>query len=222
MSKLQFNHKPYESSSRTVYFQVGAWALSLLTVIISFLAWGKTYGWHFTPFNAYQIFPLLGLLAFGLMWSHYITGTIGDIAGLDGSTLKKYFRYTGYATLALICLHPGVLIAQRFRDGFGLPPHSYESYVAPGLGWVTLLGTASFLVFIAYEFGRIFSGRSWWHFVTEAGDFAMLAILYHGIRLGGDLQHGWFRVVWLFYTVSLVAVLLRSYYNKYGRVQPAA
>ncbi len=204
-----------QTNQKVLFLQISAWSLSLLACLVAFAAWGTTYGWKFTPLSAYQLFPLLGLLAFSIMWSHYINGAARELAGLDRSVLKRYFAITSYMVLALILLHPGILIYQRFRDGFGLPPGSYESYVAPGLGWLTLLGTASLCVFIAYEFRRVFGREPWWHFVTEAGDLAMLAILYHGFRLGSDLQRGWFRYVWLFYLITLVVVLIRKYYNRY-------
>ncbi len=200
--------------------QIIAWSISLAVCAVAIVVWGMNYEWQLLPINNYVLFPLLGLLAFSVMWSHYIAGAIRELAGLDKTTLRRYFETTSMAVLVLICLHPGLLIYQRFRDGYGLPPQSYESYVRPGLGWITLLGTASLLVFLAFEFRRIYGERSWWHFVTEAGDFAMLAILYHGFRLGGQLQTGWFRYVWLFYTVSLMAVLIRNYYNKYFRGKP--
>ena len=104
---------------------------------------------------------------------------------------------------------------QRWRDGFGLPPHSYESYVAPGLGWITLLGSASLLVFLAYEAHRWFAEKRWWHFVQEAGDLAMLVILYHGYKLCIQFDDRWVAGLWTFYGVILVAILIRSYYRKY-------
>lgn len=203
-------------------FQIAAWLLSLTVCVVALVAWGRDYGWDLSTLSAYSLFPLLGLTAFSIMWSHYINGTLRDLLGLDGKLLDAYYKLTGYLVLALICLHPGILIYSRFRDGYGLPPHSYESYVKPGLGWITLLGTASLLVFLAYELHRVYSKRKWWHFVEEAGDVAMLAIMYHGLRLGTQLTHqGWFRDVWLFYFVTLVAVLVRSYYNKFSRPKPA-
>jgi hypothetical protein len=202
--------------------QIAAWTISLCVCLLAILVWGMNYHWQLLPINNYVLFPLLGLLAFSIMWSHYIAAAMRELAGLEKGVLGRYFELTSLAVLVLICLHPGLLIYQRFRDGYGLPPHSYESYVAPGLGWVTLLGTASFLVFMAYELRRWFGKRPWWHFVAEAGDFAMLAILYHGFRLGSQLQIGWFRWVWLFYTVTLAAVLIRKYYNQYFRTAPPA
>lgn len=197
--------------------QIIAWSLSLSTCLVALLAWGHDYAWHIFPVNIYVLFPLLGLLAYGLMWAHYIAGTIRELLGLDKQVLARYFKLTSFAVLVLICAHPSLLIYQRFRDGYHLPPGSYESYVAPGLGWVTLLGTASLCVFLAFEFYRVFGKRSWWHFVQDASDVAMVAILYHALRLGGQLKHGWFRYVWLLYAITLGAVLIRKYTRRYYR-----
>jgi hypothetical protein len=195
--------------------QIIAWATSLTVSLLATTAWGSYYQWQVWPIDSYHLFPVFGLLAFSLMWSHYVSGALRELLGLDKAVLSHYFTTTGWAVLILICMHPGLLIYQRFRDGAGLPPRSYESYVAPGLGWVTLVGTTSLLIFLAFEFRRWFGGRRWWHYVADAGDAAMLAILYHGLRLGHQLMSGWFRYVWLFYFVTLAAVLIRKYVNRY-------
>ena len=199
---------------------VAAWTLTAIVSLLAIIVWGNSYNWPIWPINTYLLFPVLGLLAFSIMWSHYMAVALRNYLKLDSTKLAGYFRLTGYAVLALICLHPGLLIYQRFRDGFGLPPHSYESYVAPGLGWVTVLGTASLLVFLAFEFHRVYGERSWWHYVADASDVAMLVILYHSLRLGTQLQSGWFRGVWLFYAVSLVAALVYKYIRRYKRIEP--
>jgi hypothetical protein len=190
---------------------IAAWTLTAVVSLLAIVAWGGYYGWHVLPVNTYILFPVLGLLAFSIMWSHYMAVALRAYLKLDARVLSSFFRVTGYAVLVLICLHPGLLIYQRFRDGYGLPPHSYETYVAPGLGWVTILGMASLLVFLAFEFRRVYGRHSWWHYVADASDAAMLAILYHGWRLGSLLQHGWFRGVWLFYAVTLVAALIYKF-----------
>jgi len=206
---------PVSNTTLAKRLLVGAWSLSALVSVVAIIAWGQDYQWKLTPLSAYQLFPLLGILAFSIMWSHYVAGIVREFLGVKKQGLKNYFEYTSYAVLALILLHPGLLILQRFRDGYGLPPGSYESYVAPGLGWVTILGSISLVVFLAYEFRRVFGDRSWWHFVKEAGDIAMLAILYHGLRLGGQLMDGWFRTVWVFYGLILIAILGYYYITRY-------
>jgi len=190
--------------------RIAPWAL---TGIVSFLAiwvWGQSFDWQFSEITVYQWFPVLGLLAFSIMWSHYVVGSVQH-SFLKGIPLAPYFRYTSYAVLVAILLHPGLLIYQRFRDGFGLPPHSYETYVAPSMAWLTLLGSVSLLVFLAFELHRWYGQKPWWRYVLMAGDVAMLAIFYHGLRLGHQLQVDWYRIVWIFYGIVLVIILGQKY-----------
>ena len=197
--------------------QLIAWLLVLAVCVIAEAAWGYYYAWHFPPLTAYIIFPLLGLLAFSLMWTHYIAGTIRQLLHLPKSVLSQYFHITSWAVLILICLHPGLLVFQRFRDGFGLPPKSYETYVNPGLGWVTLIGTTGLLVFLAYELHRWYGQRPWWKYMQIATDVAMLAIFYHALRLGTLISAGWPRAVWWFYGLTLIATLIFIYWCKYAK-----
>jgi hypothetical protein len=197
--------------------KIFAWTLGTLVCALALIAWGRDYHWKFLPFDSFRTFPLLGLWAFSLMWTHYVIGALRDIYKIRAEQTREYFRYTGYAVLVLICLHPGLLIYQLFRDGAGLPPGSYEHYVAQGMGWITLLGTASLLVFLSFELHRFFGKKSWWHYVVDASDAAMLAIVYHSLRLGTDLHQKWFRAIWWVYAVTLVAVLIRKYALRFNK-----
>jgi hypothetical protein len=209
---------PSTQDNRAFLCQIFAWGLVIIACGLAVTVWVQNRGWAFIPFNSYQVFPLLGLLAFSIMWTHYMAGTLRRLLNVDKNALSKYFTYTGWAVLILICLHPGILIYQRFRDGYGLPPHSYQSYVAPGLGWVTSLGSVCLLAFLAYELKRFYGTRPWWHYFQIATDAAMLGIFYHALRIGDELQTGWYKSVWWFYGVTLVAVLIYDYNRKY--VQP--
>lgn len=186
------------------------WALTALVSGLAIYVWGQSFAWQWNLLTAYLFFPVLGLLAWSIMWSHYVVSAVRNNA-LRDVPLENYFRYTGYIVLAAIVLHPGILVYQLFRDGRGLPPSSYEHYVAPGLGWITLLGTASLLAFLAFELHRWYRDRAWWRYVVTVGDVAMVAIFYHGLRLGTQLQSGWFRVTWWFYGLTLLAILARKY-----------
>lgn len=210
------------SSTRQRLCLSAAWLTSLITCVLAITKWGHDHNWQFSPLSPYTIFPVLGLLAFSLMWSHYIASVLRQSLKLDRAVLKRYFETTSIAVLILICLHPSLLIYQRFRDGYGLPPHSYESYVAPGLGWVTLLGSVCFLIFIGYELRRFYGSRSWWKYMQIASDAAMLGILYHALRLGSQLRSGWYRDVWYFYGITLVGAITYGYVQKFKVRQVAA
>ncbi|HSX15298.1 MAG TPA: hypothetical protein VLF40_00755 [Candidatus Saccharimonadales bacterium] len=186
------------------------WALSALVSVLAVVVWGQSFGWDLRAVNSLLFFPVLGLLAYSIMWSHYMVGAVKHTY-LRGVQLESYFRYTGYVVLIAILLHPGILVFQLYRDGFGLPPGSYAAYVGHAREWIALLGTVSLFVFLAFEFHRWFGQKSWWKYVIAAGDVAMLAIFYHGLRLGTQLRSGWFVAVWWFYGITLVAALARKY-----------
>lgn len=208
-------HNDSQLSTRYKSVQIVAWAICGLSVLIAIIAWGKLTNWHLS-LSAYSLFPLFGLLAFSIMWSHYVAGFVRTNLGVKPVALSRYFSSTSLLVLALLILHPAVLIVQRYRDGFGFPPGSYKSYVAPGLGWVTLLGSVSWVAFMLFELGRWFRDKSWFVYIARAGDIAMLAIVYHGLRIGDHLQMGWYRGLWIGYGVVLILILASNYYDTYN------
>lgn len=192
-----------------------AWGITFFAAAAGFVAWGESQKWQLGELSNYDLFPLFGLLAFSLMWSHYIVSAIRTYFHHDAAVTKDYFETTSLMALIALCLHPGLLSWQLWRDEQGLPPVSYyQNYVAPGLRWLTLLGTVSFLVFIAYEFRRRFKSREWWKYVQYASDAAMLLIFYHGLRLGSHLQSGWFQLIWYIFGITLVVSLIFLYSRK--------
>ena len=201
-----------------------AWALSVVVFALAVMVWGQNVAWNVTELSTYSWFPLFGLVAFSLMWGHYVVTATRVAVGGDGDALKPYYRVTSWIVLIALLLHPGLLIWQLWADGFGLPPMSYLThYVAPELGWVAILGTVSLLAFLAYELWRWFDKKPWWRWVSWASEFAMLAIFYHGSRLGAELQVEWFRALWLLYGATLVisfAYLHWSAYRKKNDPEP--
>ena len=202
--------QPTSPTSRQQNLASIPWILSSVVAAVAIYVWGSSFNWQFSGLSTYQIFPVLGLLAFSLMWAHYMTGLMRRTF-LKGVNLSQYFNWTGYVVLVAIVLHPGLLTYQRWRDGFGLPPGSETGYVANGMAWIVVLGMTSLLVFLAFEFRRWFSHKKWWKFVPMAGDIAMIAIFYHGLELGTQTHIGWFRTVWWFYGLSLIGVLIFTY-----------
>lgn len=190
--------------------QVGAWTLSGFVSALAIFVWGQSLSWQFSGLSIYEIFPVLGLLAFSIMWSHYIVSVTRQYYGIDRQATKQYFEVTSMIVLVAIILHPGLLIYQLFRDGLGLPPGSYMMVY----GWLATLGSISWLAFIAFEFRRFFGKKKWWRYVEYAGDAAMLAIFYHGLKLGTQLHVDWFRWVWYFYGLTLAAALVYIHVKK--------
>jgi len=190
---------------------VTAWGLSAVVCLLAVVAWLQT-GFELEDVNSYTLFPLFGLLAFSLMWTHYANGAIRRLVGVEKAPLKAYFAATGWAAVTFILLHPSLLIFQLWRGGQGLPPASYMNYVGPSLKWAATLGTLSFLLFLSFETKRWFSQKGWWPVIEYGNVVAMFAIIAHSLALGSNLQTGWFRWLWLFYGVSLLFSVGYIYY----------
>jgi hypothetical protein len=189
--------------------KTAAWSLSLVVALIAVFAWGNFVHWRFN--SNYRWFPMFGLLAYSIMWSHYMAVAMRLHFRLEKSVMKKYFALTSGAVLMFILLHPGLLVWQLWRDGYGLPPESYlENYIAPGLKVVGLFGSISLVIFLIFELHRVFGERKWWRFVQYGSDAAMVLIFIHALRLG-SLMNTWFRYVWYFYGASYVFGLLYIY-----------
>lgn len=194
--------------------QIFAWSLSLGVSIISVIAWGQITGWQLTELTTYQIFPLLGLLAFSVMWSHYIAAAARLYYKLDKKVLSGYFDATSLFVLGAILLHPGLLGWQLWRDGFGLPPGSTYSYVAPDMRLYIVIAVIALAIFLSYELRRKFGTRPWWKYMGYASDIGMILIFIHSLNLGSHLQMGWFRVIWYFYGLTLVSAIGYMYWLK--------
>lgn len=182
--------------------------LIALTWVVAFVAWVQTTSDALSEPSVYGIFPLLGLLAFSALLSTYVINALATHQKIPGEKLSLFYKTSGYTILFLILAHPSLLISQLALDGFGLPPGSYTEYVNKDLVWVVYLGVISLFIFLGYELHRWFDRKGWWKWVVYANDAAMFLILYHGLTLGGELQEGWFRYVWWFYGLVLLAVIV--------------
>ena len=209
-----------DKQGKTLLLKTFAWSLGALVVVVAFMAWAESIRWRVFRVDSYQLFPLFGLLAFSVMWSHYIVSAVRQYLDIAKAELKNYIEITSFLVLAALFLHPGLLVWQLWRDGFGLPPGSYlQNYVSPMLRWAALLGTVSLFIFFAYELRRRYSERQWWSYVRVATDLAMIAVFVHGLKLGRNLQSGWLESVWYVYGVTLLAAMAYTYWLRLRRRQ---
>lgn len=205
------NNQPQNQSKK---LEIILWSLYTAVTLLAVIVWGSQLKWSFSNFNAFSIFPVLGLTAFSLMWVHYVSGFIRD-TWFPGASTKTSFKVTSVAVLALILFHPALLIIELYRQGSGLPPESYKDYVAPGNSVYVLLGVIGLAGLLAFETKRFFGKKPWWKYIAVVSDIAILLIAIHSLKLGQHLQSGWFRYVWYFYIITLIACIVRIYVRKF-------
>lgn len=192
-----------------------AWTVSSISVILALLAWGQGIRWQLSEVTGYQLFPLLGLLAFSLMWAHYVIAALRIRAGIEINATKRYFELTSFAVLICLILHPAILSWKLWQGGFGLPPNSYmEYYVAPSLRWAAFIGAVGLTAFLLFELRRKLANKQWWKYAVAASDLAIIGIFVHGLALGSHVQGGWYQIVWWIYGLTLVGAIGYLYLQK--------
>lgn len=188
-----------------------AWILTAVVTVLALAAWKQSLLVPLNELTVYDVFPVFGILAFSLMWTHYMVGALIRYTGFDKTRLKPYFTITALAVLCALLLHPGLLVWQMWRDGLGLP----VNYVAPDLRLFVVIGQIAWLMFLAYELHRLYEDRPWWHYVERASDIAMILVFIHGYSLGKTLFPDWFTALWLFYGVTLLAAITYATVKRY-------
>jgi len=184
------------------------WASYLFVISTTLSAWNARFHGGLAGF---ALPSLLAILAFGLMWVHYLAAYLkaNYEPELD---VRKSIKVTQWLVLIAIIAHPLAIISKLNQAGYGLPPNSFKNYFgAYGALFITL-GTISLLAFLAFELKNQLKKRPRaWGVVLKFNDVAMLLIILHGFKLGFVINSGWFRYIWLGYGLSL----LYFYYDKY-------
>jgi hypothetical protein len=199
---------------KTKQLQWFAWGSALVVTVLAVVAWGQSFSWNFSILNTYLLFPVLGLIAFSLMWSHYVTAAVRQYFKIDRKVVEEYFETTTVLVLGAILLHPGLLAYQLWRDGLGLPPGSELNYLPNSKDFYILIAMFSLFVFLAYELRRWYHEKPWWKYLQYLSDLAIVLIYIHGLNVGSQLQQGWFQIIWYFYGVTLAVALGYTHHHK--------
>ena len=192
------------------------WIVGVLTIVLAATVWVQVRLLGGRELTVYEIFPVFGLIALGLMWTHFIYGAIRRYYDVDKPTPYLYGTISGGVVLAMIILHPALLWFMLWLDGFGLPPQSYLSVYSTQL---LAIGSGSIAlgIFLAYELKHFFGEKSWWKYIEYLQIVGMVAIFYHAIDLGGELDVMWFKAIWWLYIVSFFGAVGYSQYSKRRR-----
>lgn len=191
-------------------FQIIEWTVGICVSMVMISAWTISRNALVGNLSVYDVFPVFGLLAFGLMWSHYILGSIRRFMNLAEQKYLIYWRVSTGLVLFLLVAHPVLLNGALISDGLGLPPASYDAaYGSKAI--ILLLGSAALVVFLAFELRRWFRDKTWWKYIDGAQAFAMAAIFIHALILGRELTMVWFATIWWMLGISLAASIV---YNR--------
>lgn len=182
-----------------------AWILLGIVSFIDIALWLTTLSGSVT--SMYQFFPILGVLAWTIMWTYYVLGFVGRPI-----KSKRFAKWTGAMVLLLIVMHPGIFLVQRFIDTGLLPPESYISYVGLSRAWAIVIAIAALVTFLLYDVTKHFRGKliacGVWPYISLFQASAMVAIFIHGLTLGVNMSSSYFILWWIFLGILLVPCLV--------------
>ncbi len=155
----------------------------------------------------FEIFPIFGLVAFLLLWTHAVSGFVETpIRRWSNRLFDEYVYWSALVILVCIILHPLLLlIATHFNFtaifGFG------EPYVWLGIsGWVLLI---SYDITKPWRSHRNFAQH--WRKVLILSNIGFVLIFFHSLNLGDDFHSGPLHWLWIFFGVSAIAGILYTY-----------
>lgn len=182
--------------------------LNTLVIGLALVAWFTTIG---QSISSLEVASLLGVLAFSLMWVHYVADAVSPRAETEQ---KKDVQYvvSRYAVLFAILSHPFLVNYYLVTNNFGFPPEGYVALLGD-LAVVVLLGWIALAAFLLFELRSKLHRFD--HYIFHANSIAMFLVLMHGFVIGMVMMTTWFAWVWLGYLVVFTAVMYRRYAQYY-------
>ncbi len=161
--------------------------------------------WSFSPDLWLDLFPVLGITAFCIMWLHVVGGALEE-------WLERYVNFqrfvdnTSIFIFVLIILHPlFLLIGQGFR---------VADIFLYGQNYI-MLGVAGLLMLLTYDLGKARKEREFfvrhWNAVLIVSTIGFLLIFFHSLGLGSDVQAGPLRDLWIFYGTTAIVATTYNY-----------
>ncbi len=190
------------------------WIGQFLVLLPPSIVWYQQWQGQFDNLNLLGFFPLLGMLAFSIMWYHFFVATIKRLKP-NLMNFKKYYRMTGNVVLALILLHPGLLLIAEYQGGF-----TTLDYVGPKKHLYYYFALIAWSIFILYEIvDRLREKplvKKHWDLISNLNRLGFILIYFHGLNLGQHLQNGFLRNLWLFYGATTFFFIAHGLWYQYS------
>lgn len=180
--------------------------LSVIPLVLMVLyVWAVDLNWQLSGVSAITIFPLLGLLAFVIMWWHFLLGFMKDIDPRF-ERFKTLYKTSSIFVLLLILLHPLLLAFFGISNNIANPPGFYYQYVGETNAIFVTLGVVALVIFLLYDLAKWLKKHDFvnnnWDIIDTIDDIAFIMVFAHSLVLGHHVQAGWFGMIWLALGIS--------------------
>lgn len=187
----------------------------LVVLVPIFHYWLDGLDYSLEGLTIFKFFPLLGLVAFSMMWFHLMVAYLRRKLP-DAYDYTSFFRRTSNLVLVLIILHPALLIYKSSAIG-----SRFLDYAGPDGQVYIAFGSLALLTFLIYEVVERMRERpvikNNWQFVVAMNRIGFILIYVHGLSLGQHLQAGWLRGLWLFFGATSLLYFISAYKSEIKR-----
>ncbi len=194
--------------------------LFVVVLLLPLFVWGSSFGWDFSFFSLYLLFPPLGLLAFSVMWTQITVSTFKQHFQKYFS-IDRFFAWTGVAVLILFVSHPLLAAIAQWQTANLLPLESLFDLVAPTQAIFIILALIAFTIFILFELVmRIKPLHKLIPFFEWVSYIGFFLVWIHSLNLGSHLQAGFLQIVWWIYGISAILMVGWQVYRKVSSKKP--
>lgn len=190
--------------------RLAIYIFALVVVGYPLVVWYGRFDFALDRLLLRQVFPALGLIAVSTMYLHIIGRPFARRLSVY-VPFAAFMRISSYVVLVTMLLHPLLRTAYFLLEGLPLiPPPAYQLPLG--------LGALGLLLLLTYDVGRWYSRsdfvRRHWNLIDVLSTLGFYVAWVHALMLGGDLQEGPLRGVWIFYGVTAVFASCYTVYQK--------
>jgi hypothetical protein len=185
----------------------------LLILSIPIYIWGQSFGWDFSVLSLFLLFPILGMLAFSVMWTQTAVGCFSNYFS-KYFNLDIFYAKSGLAVLILFLSHPAIAIIALLNTTGSANPFQL---VSDSQGIFLILAMISFIIFLSFELtlrwktNTLAKIKPW---IENASYIGIILVWVHSLNIGSHTGSGWFHYLWLFYGISAIIMILKIFHNK--------
>lgn len=152
---------------------------------------------------ARKLFPLVGLLAFSLLWVQLLVGTNRQYLRQVYPWMMRFHRWQGGFVLLFALLHPTLLLI-----GVGTAHYLARDFVAPNLVVWVWVGYLQLLLLVCTAGSALLLRVPWlrtrWRTVHYANYGVFVLVWSHSWFLGSDVRTTDLRYLWTFFGATVV------------------
>ena len=185
-------------------------------LLIPIYFWGVSFAWNFSTVSLYLLFPLLGLLAFSIMWVQVVVSAFEKwfSSRID---IGKFWACSGIIVLILFIAHPLLALIGQYGYTQSWNPFNLVSESEMVFIVLALIAFATFIVFevtLRWKNSIIQKIKPW---IENGSLVGIILVWVHSLNIGSHTRLGFMRYLWWFYGITAMLMIGFIFWRKFQK-----